>query len=113
MTWYVDQTAWRVERIFGRWPLSLRAAATETWQRAGSYPNRKAAISAAYEDEKQRWSRHRYTEAPRTGHPGGAPEAQDRRRGPDRGGSGRQTLPAVQRDSSCLHHCPHIRQRRQ
>jgi hypothetical protein len=80
------------------------------WPRVGSYPSRKAAISAAY-GETQRQNRHRYTAPPRTGHPGGAPEAQDRYRGPDRGGPGRQTLPAVQPDSSWLHHRPHIRQR--
>ena len=51
-TWYIDQTAWRVEYLTGRWQLSRYVPATETWQRVGSYPNRKAAISAAYEDEK-------------------------------------------------------------
>ena len=48
MTWYVEGTAWRVEYVAGRWSLSRYSPASETWQRVGSYPNRKAAISAAY-----------------------------------------------------------------
>ena len=48
VTWYVDQTAWRVELLAGRWSLSRYVTATETWQRVGSYPNRQAAIEAAY-----------------------------------------------------------------
>ena len=48
ITWYVDQTAWRVEYVAGRWSLSRYVTVTETWQRVGSYPNRKAAIGAAY-----------------------------------------------------------------
>ena len=48
MTWYVQQTAWRVEYVAGRWSLSRYAPASDTWTRVGSYPNRKAAISAAY-----------------------------------------------------------------
>ena len=48
-TWYTpDGTAWRVELVAGRWQLSRYSPASETWQRVGSYPNRKAAISAAY-----------------------------------------------------------------
>ena len=55
MTWVDAQgTTWRVEAVAGRWQLSRYVPATETWQRTGSYPNRKAAISAAYGDEKQR-----------------------------------------------------------
>ena len=54
MTW-VDSsgTTWRIERITDRWSLSRYVPATETWQRVGSYPNRKAAISAAYGKENQ------------------------------------------------------------
>ena len=51
MTWYIEQTAWRVERFTDRWSLSRYVPATETWQRVGSYPNRKAAISAAYGED--------------------------------------------------------------
>jgi hypothetical protein len=51
VTWYVEQTAWRVEYVAGRWWLSRYVPSTETWQRVGSYPNRKAAISAAYGQE--------------------------------------------------------------
>ena len=36
----------------GRWPLAVELSryvpASETWPRVGSYPSRKAAISAAY-----------------------------------------------------------------
>ena len=79
--------------------LSRYVSASETWQRANRTQSRKEQISAAY-GEYDRQSRDRYTAAPRTGHPCGAPEAQDRYRGQDRGGPGRQTLPAVQPDSS-------------
>ena len=51
MTWYVERVAWRVEYVAGRWSLSRYVTATETWQRVGSYPNRKAAISAAYGED--------------------------------------------------------------
>jgi hypothetical protein len=48
-TWVDQQNRyWRVERVAGRWQLSRYVTATEQWQRVGSYPNRKAAISAAY-----------------------------------------------------------------
>ena len=48
-TW-VDHAGvyWRIERIADRWQLSRYAPASDTWTRVGSYPNRKAAISAAY-----------------------------------------------------------------
>jgi hypothetical protein len=52
ITWYVQGVAWRVEYVTGRWQLSRYWPATETWQRVGSYPNRKAAISAAYGEEE-------------------------------------------------------------
>jgi hypothetical protein len=48
MTWYVEQTAWRVEYVAGRWSLSRYSPDSETWTRVGSYPNREAAVSAAY-----------------------------------------------------------------
>jgi hypothetical protein len=48
MTWYVEETAWRVELAAARWSLSRNVTATETWQRVGSNPNRQAAIEAAY-----------------------------------------------------------------
>jgi hypothetical protein len=48
MTWCGEQTAWRVEYVAGRWSFSPYSPASETLQRVGSYPNRKAAISAAY-----------------------------------------------------------------
>jgi hypothetical protein len=54
VTWYIEETAWRVEVVAGRWSLSRYSPASETWQRVGSYPNRKAAISAAYGEENQR-----------------------------------------------------------
>ncbi len=44
---------WRVERVTDRWQLSRYSPASRTWQRVGSYPSRKAAISAAY-GENQR-----------------------------------------------------------
>jgi hypothetical protein len=48
MTWTDPSgTTWRIERITGSWSLSRYSPASETWQRVGSYPNRKAAISAA------------------------------------------------------------------
>ena len=54
MTWLTpDGTTWRIELLTGRWSLSRYVPASETWQRVGSYPNRKAAISAAY-GENQR-----------------------------------------------------------
>ena len=49
-----DGTTWRVEAVAGRWSLSRYVPATDTWQRIGSYPNRKAAISAAYGEENPR-----------------------------------------------------------
>jgi hypothetical protein len=49
MTWYVERTAWRIERVTNRWQLSHYVPATETWQRVGSYPSRADAIQAAYE----------------------------------------------------------------
>jgi len=55
MTWLdAEGTTWRVEYVTGRWQLSRYSPTSETWQRVGSYPNRKAAISAAYEEENQR-----------------------------------------------------------
>ena len=46
-TWLdVEGTTWRVELVAGRWQLSRYSPDSETWQRVGSYPNRKAAISA-------------------------------------------------------------------
>jgi hypothetical protein len=49
MTWLdTEGTTWRVEFVADRWQLSRYSLASETWQRVGSYPNRKAAISAAY-----------------------------------------------------------------
>ena len=53
VTWYIQHTAWRVELVAGRWSLSRYSPNTETWQRVGSYPNRKAAITAAYGEENQ------------------------------------------------------------
>jgi hypothetical protein len=54
ITWYVEGVAWRVEYVAGRWSLSRYQPTTEQWQRVGSYPNRKAAISAAYGEENHR-----------------------------------------------------------
>jgi hypothetical protein len=49
MTWIdPEDTAWRIELVTGRWSLSRHSPDSETWQRVGSYPNRKAAIEAAY-----------------------------------------------------------------
>jgi hypothetical protein len=42
MTWYVERTAWRIERVTNR--CSPATPATETWQRVGSYPSRADAI---------------------------------------------------------------------
>ena len=55
MTW-IDPEArtWRVELVTDRWQLSRYSPASEAWQRVGSYPTRKAAISAAYGEESQR-----------------------------------------------------------
>ena len=54
MTWLdAEGTAWRVEYVTGRWQLSRYSPASQIWQRVGSYPSRKAAISAAY-GENQR-----------------------------------------------------------
>jgi hypothetical protein len=54
MTWLdAEGTTWRVEYVTGRWQLSRYSPASQTWQRVGSYPSRKAAISAAY-GENQR-----------------------------------------------------------
>ena len=55
MTW-VDSsgTAWRVERIAGRWSLSRYWPDSDTWTRVGSYPSRIAAVSAAYGQNNQR-----------------------------------------------------------
>jgi hypothetical protein len=44
----------RAEYLTGRWQLSRYSPGSETWQRVGSYPSRKAAISAAYGEENQR-----------------------------------------------------------
>jgi hypothetical protein len=55
MTWLdAEGTTWRVEYVTGRWQLSRYSPTSETWQRVGSYPNRQAAISAAYGEENQR-----------------------------------------------------------
>ena len=49
MTWVdAHHTTWRVEYLTGWWSLSRYEPGTEQWTRVGSYPNRKAAIGAAY-----------------------------------------------------------------
>jgi hypothetical protein len=51
MTWLDDRgTTWRVERITDRWQLSRWSS--DRWIRVGSYPNRAAAIRAAYDDSQ-------------------------------------------------------------
>jgi len=51
MTWLdTEGTTWRVEFVADR----RYSPASETWRRVGSYPTRKAAISAAYGEENQR-----------------------------------------------------------
>ncbi len=52
VTWYIEGTAWRIELLAGRWSLSRYSPHSETWQRVGSYPSRKAAISAAYGQDR-------------------------------------------------------------
>jgi hypothetical protein len=53
MTWLdTEGTTWRVEFVADRWQLSRYSPASETWQRVGSYPSRKAAIQAAYEEDQ-------------------------------------------------------------
>jgi hypothetical protein len=44
ITWYVEHAAWRVEYVAGRWSLSRYSPGSETWERVGSYPTRKAAV---------------------------------------------------------------------
>jgi hypothetical protein len=54
MTWLdTEGTTCRVEFVADRWQLSRYSPASETWRRVGSYPTRKAAISAAYGEENQ------------------------------------------------------------
>jgi hypothetical protein len=48
VTWYIDETAWRLEYVAGRWSLSRYEPGTEQWTRVGSYPSRQAAVDAAY-----------------------------------------------------------------
>jgi hypothetical protein len=51
MTWVDDQNLyWRIERIGGRWQLSLYRPTVESWHRIGSYPSKSAAIDAAREE---------------------------------------------------------------
>ena len=53
-TWLdVEGTTWRVELVAGRWQSSRDMPATETWERVGSYPSPKAAISAAYGEHQR------------------------------------------------------------
>ena len=54
VTWYIESTAWRIELLAGRWSLSRYSLESEQWTRVGSYPNRQAAISAAYGEKNQR-----------------------------------------------------------
>jgi hypothetical protein len=42
--------AWRLERIASRWSLSRWSPVSDSWIRVGSYPSRKAAVQAAYEE---------------------------------------------------------------
>ena len=53
VTWYIEGTAWRIELLAGRWSLSRYSPASETWQRVGTYPSRKAAIRAAYGQDQR------------------------------------------------------------
>jgi hypothetical protein len=43
---------WRIERIAGRWQLSLYSPPTEMWVRVGGYPSKTAAIEAATEQNR-------------------------------------------------------------
>jgi hypothetical protein len=54
VTWYIESMAWRIELLAGRWSLSRYSPESEQWTRIGPYPNRQAAISAAYGEENQR-----------------------------------------------------------
>lgn len=52
MTWIdLQGRTWRIELIGARWLASTGIAASDTWQRVGSYPTRNAAIDAAYTEE--------------------------------------------------------------
>ena len=54
MTWLdAEGTPWRVEYVTGRWQLSRYSPASQKWQRVGSYPSRKAAVSAAYGEDQR------------------------------------------------------------
>jgi hypothetical protein len=49
MTWMdTDGVTWRVERVADRWQLSRFDQLRSDWHRVGSFPNRAAAIAAAY-----------------------------------------------------------------
>ena len=55
VTWYIESMAWRIELLAGRWSLSRYSPEQRaTWHAVGPYPNRQAAISAAYGEENQR-----------------------------------------------------------
>jgi hypothetical protein len=45
-------TAWRIERIAGRWQLSRYSPAADAWDRIGSYPTRAAAVEAAQDSDR-------------------------------------------------------------
>jgi hypothetical protein len=52
MVWMdTDGVTWRVERVADRWQLSRYDQVLGDWHRVGSYPNRAAAIRAAYGDD--------------------------------------------------------------
>jgi hypothetical protein len=52
-TWIAPHgTAWRIERIAGRWQLSRYSPATDVWHRIGSYPTRAAAVEAAQDSDR-------------------------------------------------------------
>jgi hypothetical protein len=51
MTWVDPESrTWRVERVAGRWQLSLYWPSTDTWQRIGSFPSKAEAVQRAYGD---------------------------------------------------------------
>jgi hypothetical protein len=45
-------TAWRLERIAGRWQLSRYSPAADIWHRIGRYPTRTAAVEAARDSDR-------------------------------------------------------------
>jgi hypothetical protein len=49
MTWVDNQNRyWRVDRVAGRWTLSLYSPPTEMWMWIGDFSSKSAAVQSAY-----------------------------------------------------------------